>query len=77
MASIDRPSDQERDLSSKLQEKSTHKIPFPDTLRTVIKYDGDDVDKSAEKFIAKFRHDLEIERQKSLELYKEMLDRGI
>ncbi|GLJ05621.1 hypothetical protein SUGI_0021510 [Cryptomeria japonica] len=76
MSSADRPSKQERDQSSKLQEMSTDNFSSPDTLKTVIKYNADDVDKMADEFIAKFHRVLQIERQRSLERYKEMLDRG-
>lgn len=41
------------------------------------RYAGDDVDKSAEEFIAKFRQNLEMERLRSLERYQEMLRRGL
>ncbi|GLJ05623.1 hypothetical protein SUGI_0021540 [Cryptomeria japonica] len=76
MSSADRPSKQERDRLPRLKEKRTEKFSSPDTLKTVIKFNNDDVNKSAEEFIAKFHRDLEIERLKSLERYEEMLNRG-
>jgi len=46
-------------------------------LRTNTDRYGDDVDKLAEEFIAKFHQNLELERLRSLERYQKMLRRGV
>eukprot|EP01018_Ginkgo_biloba_P041157 Gb_00011 [translate_table: standard] len=55
------------DFKQKLTERNDEKLQLMSEK---------DIDKLADEFIAKFRQNLEIERLKSLERHKKMLERG-